>query len=50
VPLWLLEGKVLSSAELASLLALTRREPRLKVVVEMGGSRALRWRPLAELL
>jgi len=48
--LWLLEGKVLSTAELASLLALTRREPRLKIVVEMGGSRALRWRPLAELL
>jgi NAD(P)H-quinone oxidoreductase subunit N len=48
--LWLLEGQVLSSAELASLLALTRREPRLKIVVEMGGSRALRWRPLAELL
>ena len=48
--LWLLEGQVLSSAELAALLALTRREPRLKIVVEMGGSRALRWRPLAELL
>ena len=48
--LWLLEGKVLSTAELAALLALTRREPRLKIVVEMGGSRALRWRPLAEPL
>ena len=27
--LWLLEGQVLSEAELASLIALTRREPRL---------------------
>jgi NAD(P)H-quinone oxidoreductase subunit N len=48
--LWLLEGQVLSNAELASLLALTRREPRLKVVVEMGGSRSLRWQPLESCL
>ncbi|MEB3264193.1 MAG: NAD(P)H-quinone oxidoreductase subunit N [Synechococcus sp.] len=48
--LWLLEGSVLSQAELASLLALCRREPRLKVVVEMGGARALRWEPLETLL
>jgi len=48
--LWLLEGQVLSSAELAALVDLTRREPRLKVVVEMGGARALRWRPLTQVL
>jgi NAD(P)H-quinone oxidoreductase subunit N len=48
--LWLLEGQVLSNAELSSLLALTRREPRLKVVVEMGGSRSLRWQPLESCL
>lgn len=48
--LWLLEGQVLSSAELSSLLALTRREPRLRVVVELGGSRSLRWQPLATCL
>ena len=47
--LWLLEGAVLSKAELASLVALSRREPRFKVVVEMGGARSLRWQPLAEL-
>ena len=47
--LWLLEGQVLSTAELASLIGLTRREPRLKVVVEMGGARALRWQPLEQL-
>ena len=50
VVLWLLEGQVLSSAELSSLVALSQREQRLKLVVEMGGSRALRWQPLAELV
>jgi len=50
VLLWLLEGQVLSSAERASLLALTRREPRLKLVVELGGSRELRWQPLESCL
>ena len=48
--LWLLEGQVLSTAELASRVGLTRREPRLKVVVEMGGARALRWQPLEQLV
>ena len=50
VVLWLLEGQVLSQAELASLLEITRREPRLKIVVELGGARALRWQPLASVL
>jgi NAD(P)H-quinone oxidoreductase subunit N len=50
IVLWLLEGQVLSTAELGSLVALTRREPRLRIVVEMGGARALRWQPLQELL
>jgi NAD(P)H-quinone oxidoreductase subunit N len=50
VLLWLLEGQVLSAAELAALCGLCRREPRLKVVVEMGGSRALRWQPLEQLV
>jgi NAD(P)H-quinone oxidoreductase subunit N len=50
VLLWLLEGQVLSSAELAALCALCRREPRLKVVVEMGGARSLRWQPLEQLV
>jgi NAD(P)H-quinone oxidoreductase subunit N len=50
VLLWLLEGQVLSSAELAAVCALCRREPRLKVVVEMGGARSLRWQPLEQLV
>jgi NAD(P)H-quinone oxidoreductase subunit N len=50
VLLWLLEGQVLSTAELESLINLTQREPRLKIVVEMGGARALRWQPLSSVL
>lgn len=50
IVLWLLEGQVLSTAELGSLVALCRREPRLKIVVEMGGARELRWQPLEQLL
>jgi NAD(P)H-quinone oxidoreductase subunit N len=49
IVLWLL-GQVLSTAERASLVGLCQREPRLKLVVEMGGSRALRWQPLADLI
>ncbi len=48
--LWLLEAQVLSLAELGSLCALTRREPRLRIVAEMGGSRSLRWQPLEALI
>jgi NAD(P)H-quinone oxidoreductase subunit N len=48
--LWLLEGQVLSQAELSSLVGLTRREPRFRVVVEMGGARELRWQPLESYL
>jgi NAD(P)H-quinone oxidoreductase subunit N len=28
---------------------MSRRDPRFKVVVEMGGARALRWQPLEQL-
>lgn len=48
--LWLLEGQVLSSTELQALCALCRRDPRLRIVVEMGGARSLRWIPLEEVL
>ncbi|SBO43550.1 NAD(P)H-quinone oxidoreductase subunit N [Cyanobium sp. NIES-981] len=48
--LWLLEGQVLSTAELSSLVKLTQREARLKIVVEMGGARELRWQPLEAVL
>ncbi len=44
--LWIMEGYVLSSQELSYLAALTQQEPRLKIVVEMGGDRVFRWEPL----
>ncbi|QNI84356.1 NADH dehydrogenase I subunit NdhN [Synechococcus sp. PROS-7-1] len=50
VVLWLLEGQVLSRSELLTLCDLSRREPRLKIVVEMGGARSLRWQPMTQLL
>ena len=50
VALWLLEGQVISRSELLSLCDLCRREPRLRIVVEMGGARSLRWQPMRELL
>ena len=48
--LWLLEGQVLSKSELLSLCDLTKREPRLKIAVEMGGARNLHWQPMSNLL
>ena len=50
VLLWLLEGQVLSRSELLTLCDLCRREPRLKIVVGMGGARSLRWQPMTQLL
>jgi NAD(P)H-quinone oxidoreductase subunit N len=48
--LWILEGFVLSQAELQYLIGLTQQEPRLKIVLEMGGDRVFRWQALTELL
>ena len=48
--LWLLEGQVLSRSELIALSNLCEREPRLKIVIELGGSRNLQWRPIQELI
>jgi NAD(P)H-quinone oxidoreductase subunit N len=48
--LWLYDGKKLTAQERAYLCDLTRREPRLKVVVEVGGDRQFRWQPLQEVL
>jgi NAD(P)H-quinone oxidoreductase subunit N len=48
--LWIIEGFVLSSQELDYLCTLAQLEPRVKVVVEMGGDRTVRWQPLKETL
>jgi NAD(P)H-quinone oxidoreductase subunit N len=48
--LWILEGYILSSQELTYLVTLTQKEPRLKIVVEMGGDRTFRWQPLVSAI
>ena len=50
VLLWLLEGYVLSNSELLAILSLCKRESRLKIVVEVGGSRSLRWQSMENFL
>jgi NAD(P)H-quinone oxidoreductase subunit N len=48
--LWIMEGFVLSRQEVEYLTILPTLEPRVKVVVEMGGDRAFRWTSLKDAL
>ncbi len=48
--LWLIEGHILARQELAYLVSLPTIEPRVKVVVEVGGDRHFSWEPLANLV
>lgn len=48
--LWILEGMILSRAELRYLSTLPSMEPKVKIVIEMGGAPAFRWQPLTDLL
>ncbi|MGF1495817.1 MAG: NAD(P)H-quinone oxidoreductase subunit N [Elainellaceae cyanobacterium] len=48
--IWLLEGMILSRQELEYLTTLPKIEPRIKVVVEMGGDRTFQWKPLSQTL
>jgi len=48
--IWLLEGTILSKQELEFLAQLPSQEPRLKVIVEMGGDRQFSWQPLGKVL
>ncbi|SRR5579883_1033256 len=48
--LWIIEGSILSNQELEYLAALPSVEPRVKVVVELGGDRSFRWIPLTKAL
>lgn len=47
---WLIEGHILSSEELAFLVNLATVEPKLKLAVEMAGDRYFHWKPLKEFL
>jgi NAD(P)H-quinone oxidoreductase subunit N len=44
--LWIIEGHILSSQELEYLASLPSIEPRLKIVLEVGGERYFRWQSL----
>ena len=48
--LWIIEGMVLSSQELEFLATLPQIEPKLKVIVELGGDRVFSWKPLSDCL
>ena len=48
--LWIIEGYVLSRQEQEYLVTLTRENPQIKVVIEMGGDRTFSFKPLAETL
>ncbi|MBD1823068.1 NAD(P)H-quinone oxidoreductase subunit N [Cyanobacteria bacterium FACHB-DQ100] len=48
--LWIIEGHILSSQELEYLANLPKIEPRVKVVVEVGGERYFRWTPLTQVI
>jgi NAD(P)H-quinone oxidoreductase subunit N len=48
--LWMMEGIILSRQELEFLKALPQLEPRIKVVIEMGGDRTFTWKPLQAVL
>jgi NAD(P)H-quinone oxidoreductase subunit N len=48
--LWIIEGQILSRQEVEYLTVLPTLEPRVKVVIEMGGDRVFRWTPLKQAL
>ncbi|NJM98139.1 MAG: NAD(P)H-quinone oxidoreductase subunit N [Phormidesmis sp. RL_2_1] len=48
--LWLIEGHIFSSQEIEFLATLPTIEPKVKVVVEVGGERAFTWFPLTEAI
>lgn len=48
--LWIIEGTILSRAEVEYLIDLPKIEPRIKVVLELGGDRSFRWKPLEQTL
>lgn len=46
--LWIMEGMILARTEVEYLANLPQQEPRIKIVIEMGGERYFRWQPLEE--
>ncbi|MEM9538956.1 MAG: NAD(P)H-quinone oxidoreductase subunit N [Cyanobacteria bacterium P01_E01_bin.42] len=48
--LWIIEGIILSRQEIEYLINLPKEEPRVKVVLELGGERYFRYSPLQDIL
>jgi NAD(P)H-quinone oxidoreductase subunit N len=48
--LWIIEGMILSREEVEYLINLPKIEPRIKVVLELGGDRSFSWKPLDQTL
>lgn len=48
--IWILEGMILSRQEKEYLVNLTKLEPKIKVVLELGGDRSFRWQSLEQTL
>ena len=48
--LWIIEGQILSRQEIEYLVDLTKAEPKIKVVLELGGARYVKWKSLADTL
>ncbi|MDJ0575021.1 MAG: NAD(P)H-quinone oxidoreductase subunit N [Xenococcaceae cyanobacterium MO_234.B1] len=48
--LWIIEGNILSRQEKEYLINLPKSEPRIKVVLEVGGDRYIHWQSLADTL
>lgn len=48
--LWVIEGHILSRQEINYLANLPKQEPRLKIVLEVGGDRYFHWEPLTQTL
>jgi NAD(P)H-quinone oxidoreductase subunit N len=48
--LWIIEGFVLSNEEKEYLISLTKQQPKIKIVLELGGERYFRWQTLQSTL
>ena len=46
--IWLIEGKYLSREELETLSQIPDRDPRVKIVIEVGSDREVTWQPLKQ--
>lgn len=47
---WIIEGHILSRQEIAYLVELAQQQPKVKIVLELGGARSFQWQPLEQQL